>query len=888
MKKRLLSLNASAGTGKTFNLTARYISLLFQNANPSEILALTFTNKAAGEMHERIIDFFDKKPLELIDTISEFSGIKKEFIYKDFNKIKERFLSSDIYISTIDSFFNKILKKFCWYAGIEYDYEIGGLDEEYLKEEVAREILENKDFKKVLSQFLDYEKKNFDYFYNILNQLYNKDKEVKIKYNKASFPTTDKYFKILEQLSEISKYRKNSYEQSFENKNPEQLIKSNLLNEERLGEHYWFKKQIIPETLEKKFQKLKEVLKEYLIKKEKYYLNQLFTIYTIYKSNRVKFIKKENILDFKDIEHFVYDILKQDDFLNFFYFRLDSRIKHILIDEFQDTSITQFLIFKPLIDEITSEKEGSFFYVGDSKQAIYRFRGGQKELFDNVKSMYSKFGLKDENLNKNFRSRENIVNFVNQCFDFIDVTQTIGREEQKDSGYVEVLTIETESLKAGEKREQILKLLYEKVLFLLDNNVNENDITILTFTNDDIKAIDSFLSTQPRKIRTVQESALKLINQRSVRAVISFMKYLYYKSNLYLSEALALTGENPFKNVEIEQKDTVFATILNLMEVFSLTDVNTRLFLDKSIKFKDMEDFIENIDKMDIPAVSPGDGIRIMTIHKAKGLDFDNVIVVDRLGEDRAKKHKIIFDYDKIELKNIRFRINGLEKVDYEYRELIEREKILENEDFKNLLYVAFTRPKNSLIILQKEKGKIKELLNLENYQIGVILPSIKKSEPEIFKIDIFLPDIGMQGFEKEITYKPNDFQAIYNGLAIHHFFEFENRDFVMNKYGRFVNIDKIEKLFINAKNNRKYLEILSNDIYREFPVKFEDLKIIDLLVKHNGKFTIIDYKLTKPSDISNYIYQVKDYCRIIENIFKTEAESYLYFVDSTELFKVF
>ena len=86
----------------------------------------------------------------------------------------------------------------------------------------------------------------------------------------------------------------------------------------------------------------------------------------------------------------------------FIYFRLDSKIEHILIDEFQDTSITQWKIFEPLVDEIASgigvKTEKTFFYVGDIKQSIYRFRGGQKELFNYVLEYYKNFGMEQNYL----------------------------------------------------------------------------------------------------------------------------------------------------------------------------------------------------------------------------------------------------------------------------------------------------------------------------------------------------------------------------------------------------------------------------------------------------------------------------------------------------------
>ena len=123
-------------------------------------------------------------------------------------------------------------------------------------------------------------------------------------------------------------------------------------------------------------------------------------------------------LSFSDVTHLVYHILNLIDDSEFLYFRLDSQIEHLLLDEFQDTSILQYKIIKPLISEITSGdgifENGSFFFVGDVKQSIYRFRGGVSALFVAVKEENS---THLEKLLTNYRSQKEIVLFVNSVFD---------------------------------------------------------------------------------------------------------------------------------------------------------------------------------------------------------------------------------------------------------------------------------------------------------------------------------------------------------------------------------------------------------------------------------------------------------------------------------------
>ena len=124
--QRLLSLKASAGSGKTFSLALRYLALLFRGVNPSSVLAVTFTNKAANEMKERVLKFLNsvENDEELLKILCETSGINEKEILKKREFVLKEFLTSDIHITTIDAFIQKILRKFGYYVGVDADFDI--------------------------------------------------------------------------------------------------------------------------------------------------------------------------------------------------------------------------------------------------------------------------------------------------------------------------------------------------------------------------------------------------------------------------------------------------------------------------------------------------------------------------------------------------------------------------------------------------------------------------------------------------------------------------------------------------------------------------------------------------------------------------------------------
>ena len=178
--EKYLALKASAGSGKTFALTVRYISLLLKGAKPSEILTLTFTNKAAAEMSQRVFNTLqtlgdDEAYLNEIIKVSNFT---KEQILSKKSLLIKLFINDSSSIFTIDKFVNKILREFCGYIGISDDFKIANDDMEVLSYKFLQSLDEN-GFKELV-EFSLYEKKKFNSIFELFKILIEKNENINL------------------------------------------------------------------------------------------------------------------------------------------------------------------------------------------------------------------------------------------------------------------------------------------------------------------------------------------------------------------------------------------------------------------------------------------------------------------------------------------------------------------------------------------------------------------------------------------------------------------------------------------------------------------------------------------------------------------------------------
>lgn len=899
--KKYLALKASAGSGKTFALTVRYITLLLLGAKPNEILTLTFTNKAANEMSERIY----KTLLTLgddeayLNAIIEQSNLSKEEILGKKGFLVKSFSSANLSIFTIDKFVNKILREFCGYIGISDDFEIKEDDIETLSLKFL-ESLNLKQFE-TLIDFSHYEKKKFNSLFELFKILLEKNEKIDILNIDAKLIDFQKE-RVLENAFKIKEFILNctvaspSAKKAVDFEKFDDLFGRTWLEKDCLAEYSYFKK-CANETIESYFIELKKEITIYYKIRAGYSLNKLFELYLMFKDFKFEFNKNKNYLEFNDISNLVYELLSTKIDKDFLYFRLDSTYSHILMDEFQDTSLLQYKILEPLIKEILSgdtTKFKTFFYVGDTKQSIYRFRGGKRELFDYVANTNKV--LEVEVLNTNYRSCENIISYVNSLFLNLVNYEYYEQESVAKDGYIEVF--EDEALDEEEKFVNIAKKIEE----LINSGVNPNDISILTYTNDDVLSLYYYLKQKFPDMKISTEMTSKLINQQNVKAVINAMKYLYFKEEIYKENINALIGKEILNEldlqIELEEK-SVQEIIKELSKKLKIIDENVVKLIEVSSSFNNIVDFVYEIDKLDANMEnSESVGLQILTIFKSKGLEFHTVILLDRIKRKNVDKSSLLFEYENLELKNIFYKIKGYENFDKDYEKAIAKEKALSLEDEINILYVAMTRAKNNMIIFKKVKSSVFDILNMNVCKIGKIKESINlvinKDEKNIVS---YTPlDLGTQEkqISKEKELEVDHLHAKYFGLATHYCLEMmtkfdENNldysmDLVQTRYSNYLSEDD----FFDIKNRLRFLlnditfkSLLENSMFisEQSLIYKEEIKIIDLLLFKEDCFYIIDYKTTK-EELDEHKVQVSYYKKAIKEIFQTSnVKSYLVYL---------
>ncbi|RVZ42593.1 RecB-like helicase [Helicobacter pylori] len=896
-KRQCMALKASAGSGKTFALSVRFLALLFKGANPSEILTLTFTKKATAEMKERILDYLKilqqenfenekEKSQNILKELEEKYHLKPDLVQNSAQKIYQRFLNAEIRISTIDAFFQSILRKFCWFVGLSANFEVNEDTKAHQRQlnEGFLSALNNEQLEELsvfIAQCLSYDSYTSD---SILERLrFLKNKLYLFDPNKKEPAFDEEGF--LEKLRSL-----NNQIQSIETASDRAktaikcdsfrgFLNSSLTWLEKKSEYQSFKKlkSEIP-TLESECEEIENDLKRYYEAKETAIFKKFPKFIQLYD----KATSKIQALDFDAIKDKVHVLLNgyEEVPAEFFYFRLDSKIAHILIDEFQDTSLNDYKILAPFIDEIKAgigqaKWHRSVFFVGDVKQSIYAFRGSFSSLFESVsKDFYH------DNLQFNHRSAPLIINYVNTIFKKAYQNSPTAYLEQKypkaspnkhaRDGYVKVSLV-------ADGRELLLEQILQEAQNLLEHRIEPKDITILCATNKDALEIKNYLQENLSAIRPSTESSANLSQFVESKIIKNALEYAlaeepykpFYKHSVlklagYLhGDAIALPGFNP-------KKESVAGFVWKIMELFELYGEPAQICLELAVGCEDADRFLEKLEAKSIASFN-AKGTQIMTIHKSKGMQFPYVIVCERLGKPNSShSNQLLEEYNGAELLRLYYRMKNREVVDKDYARALDKEEAAKDHEETNVYYVAFTRAELGLIVVAKDKKESKkesknktmhEQLDLASLEEGTIAPVISPQKEPLITSTLIKPHAygeQVQEIEEEPSdyEKNNDQEAINFGIALHKGLEYQYAYNIpkqsvleyLNYHHGFYGLDyqALEESLELFENDAEIQTLFKNHALRgEVAFLFEGVvSRIDVLLWDKGQnLYVLDYK---------------------------------------------
>ncbi len=837
--KPLSVYKASAGSGKTYTLALEYIKLLIRDPYCfKKILAVTFTNKATEEMKNRILSqlYGISKGLEDSDSylldVTQALGISKEQCKESAKKALNCLLHNynHFRVETIDSFFQSIMRNLAKELDLTANLKID-LNDEQVKDQAVDLLIEQLDSKNILLQWIiSYIISNIEEnkSWNVIGQIKDFGKTIFKDYYKdvskdlAKVVEKEGFFeKLIQELRTLrddSDNRMKGYAQAFEDILSSHGLTVDLLSGKSRGIASYFKKlknltysdkNCLNDTFYKHLEADAWAIKSSPYRQEIISLaeDQLVDFLKRVEEDRhaswplrlsaeltLRHISKLRLLNsieekvhslnqeanrflLSDTQHLLRALIKDSD-TPFIYERTGAFLEHIMIDEFQDTSIVQWTNFKVLLDECMShyEKESSMLgnlIVGDVKQSIYRWRSGDWRLLNNIDDWFPSFDeqLSHHRLKTNFRSSRNIVEFNNLFFslaakeEYKSETEVNSEEDSKEilKAYSDIVQeipkgkdkeglVRIDLLPSGEEYEK--EVLEKTVAFieeLLHNGVSPNDIAILVRANKNIPKIAEAVTRRRADVKVVSDEAFALKSSLAIRTIIMALKLILDPNDILNKTSLALTYQRIILSRDISEneihsltskKDYSFIesllpepfngdlslitrkTLLEMIETcYSAFEVS-RLkgqgayicaFFDAARDYsseyvasldgflKAWEDSIQNqnVQADDV------DGIRILSIHKSKGLEFKNVIIpfcdwkMDN-GKTMLWCKPEASPFNRLPIIPIDYSNKTLESI---YAMDYKNEHIQNTVDNLNLLYVAFTRASNNLFVIGKQTG---------------------------------------------------------------------------------------------------------------------------------------------------------------------------------------
>ncbi len=834
---------------------------------------------------------------EFVCTIQTHIDMPAEKIKARQPQIYSDFLHSFSSIMTIDKFFGDLFRQFAGYLNIDDSYHIANDNKEKLGFEFLQTL-----HKAQLDSLVQLCLKTNKSYASVLG-LFEKiqDNSQKLNFAKISLDDFDiAKDNVIAKATAIKQFVVNNPTASTSAKkavkfdNFDAIFSSTWIQKNSFKEFIYFKK-IANETAEKLFVEFKAASKSYFQLKNHYTIGKLNDIYIAWQKFKEQNIAKSHSLGFSDVTNMTHKLLHGHIDREFLYFRLDSRYDHILLDEFQDTSIVQYSVLKPLIDEIVSQDEQrfrSFYFVGDTKQSIYRFRGGEAGLFGYLDTIYNSTA---KSLTKNYRTATNIINFVYGVFENISTFDISKPTSDIDGGFVKVV-----------QTSDLITNIIQKLKAMARIGADMDDIAILTYTNADILQIYDAIKEQLPQLKVSTDTTSMLVNYPKVKAVINLVRYLYHGDKIYKENFHSIIGEK----LEVDISWQINFRTLSVVELvhsiatyYKLFDENMIKFLQDVQMYENITDFVFNIDQLNSHITNQSRaGIMLLTMFKAKGLEFETVFVIDRFKKQPNDSSSLLLQYEQMKLRRIYIKDKIMEHFDSDYKAALEYEKAQKQTDRLNLLYVALTRAKKNLILFKKPAGSSFDIV--PPAKIGKLYKAIspQPKHTQTDKISFENINYGRQAVSKKSRPSISSMELINFGLATHYCLEMMSRfdthslqtamKLVRASYSHTIDesaLENIYKICHNLISHKPFIDkIKGYKLSKEQVIAYDqEIKIIDLVATSDDDIVIFDYKTGKanPKDSS----QVSNYKQAMTDITGKTVSGFLLYlsidgVDMTEV----
>lgn len=778
-----LLIRASAGTGKTFQLSNRLLQILLAGKPIESILATTFTRKAAGEILQRV--------LERLACACEDENKRKE-IEEHVEGVDTslpnclatlRRLTSSIHrlrIGTLDSFFAQVAKTFSFEMALPHGWKsLDPAQEPRFQMQAVSKTLDNEDHRTLLDLVRmlakgDSGRRVAEEIRGTVNSGYAAYRVTDSDaWDQLPIPSAPSEKAIESALRTLETTRLNHKSADahleklhlFASVGDWERVMSHGIMEKLSDPEPKYHRKALPSDLIIALEVIRERAASELLAIRKIQTQASHKVLAAYDSHYSAMIQQSRQLGFSDVTHYLSKWISDSaaqaeknastpvtglhgNAQAQLEFRLDCGIEHLLLDEFQDTSADQWQILEPLAKQLVGHEDRSIFCVGDTKQAIYGWRGGVSEVFDAV--LESLPSIKEQELRQSYRSSPTVINSVNNVFENLDrhdnwadcdpVAEKWSSEFPKHEtaraeldGYVRLQNgpFYNRDLTADENRTESLHFTAKQIAELAQSS--SASIGVLFRNNASVAEMIAIL--RELGVSASQDGGNPLTDSAAVELVLSLVHLADHPGDgachyhvrtsplaakLPVDENNATEVSNWFRSQcyklglgrAIEYSAELLSNELSWWDQHRLEQLIQLAFQYEAViggRLSEFERIVES-QKVALPSEAQ---VKVMTIHMSKGLEFDAVFLPDLKIELHSERGNslVLRSPDPCKPPNgvLRYMNKHLQRIlPQSWQDAFSLHKSKKVTESLCLLYVAMTRAKRALYMTTRpaEKGK--------------------------------------------------------------------------------------------------------------------------------------------------------------------------------------